>query len=137
VGGTSVAITICYEDAFGSAQRAPLAQARVLVNVTNDAWFGHSAARYQHFQMSRMRALEAGRPLLRAANDGVTAMVDADGSILKAAPEYRPAVLTGTVQPRSGLTPYARFGNWPILIFAWLAALLAWVASRSRSGYVA
>lgn len=125
VGGTSIALTICYEDAFGSAQLAALDQARVLVNVTNDGWFGHSAARYQHFQISRMRALEVGRPLLRAANDGVSALVDADGTIIAQAPEYRPAVLSGTVQPRSGLTPYARLGNWPVLIWAWLSTALA------------
>ncbi|HTP38604.1 MAG TPA: apolipoprotein N-acyltransferase [Steroidobacteraceae bacterium] len=132
VAGTRIALTICYEDAFGSAQLAALDQARVLVNVTNDGWFGHSAARYQHFQISRMRALEVGRPLVRAANDGVSALVDADGSVIKSAPEYRPAVLTGTVQPRSGLTPYARSGNWPVLIWAWCCAALAVGAALKR-----
>lgn len=117
-GGTTLALTICYEDVFGNAQRRVLRDADVLVNVTNDAWFGHSAARYQHFQMGRMRAIESGRPLIRAANDGVSALVDADGRILSAAPEYQVATLRGTVQPRKGLTPYAAAGDWPLLALA-------------------
>ncbi|MFT3907320.1 MAG: apolipoprotein N-acyltransferase [Steroidobacteraceae bacterium] len=124
-GGTRLALTICYEDVFGAAQRKPLAEAELLVNVTNDAWFGHSAARYQHFQMGRMRVLEADRPLVRAANDGLSALVDADGRVLATAPEYQPAVLRGTVQPRQGLTPYARAGDWPVLVLAGIVLVLA------------
>ena len=64
--------TICYEDAYGSSMLQVLPRADALVNVTNDAWFGHSSARHQHFQIARMRALEAGRYLVRAANDGIS-----------------------------------------------------------------
>ena len=82
-GGTRLALGICYEDAYGS-RSAGAGERRVLVNVTNDAWFGHSWARYQHFQIARMRAIEAQRPLVRAANDGISALVGAHGEVLGA-----------------------------------------------------
>jgi apolipoprotein N-acyltransferase len=110
-GGTSLALSICYEDAFGSADLQALGRARLLVNVTNDAWFGRSWARYQHFQIARMRAMEARRPLVRAANDGISALVGMRGEVQSRAQEFRSLLLRGTVQPRSGLPPYARFGN--------------------------
>ena len=124
-GGMSIAATICYEDAFGNAQRPLWRDADILVNVTNDAWFGHSPARYQHFQISRLRALEAQRYLVRAANDGVSAIVGPDGRVVQQATEYRTAVLRGTVTPRRGLTPYIRMGDWPALALAVLALILS------------
>jgi apolipoprotein N-acyltransferase len=124
-GGTELDLSICYEDAYGSANLGALAKAGLLVNVTNDAWFGHSWARYQHFQIGRMRAIEARRPLLRAANDGISALVGADGKVLAQAPQFTPAVLHGTVVPRIGLPPYARTGNWPVVVLGLLGASLA------------
>jgi apolipoprotein N-acyltransferase len=124
-GGLSIAATICYEDAFGNAQRHLVRDADVLVNVTNDAWFGHSPARYQHFQINRLRALEAQRYLIRAANDGVSAIVGPDGRVEQQASEFRTAVLRGTVTPRRGLTPYIRMGDWPVVTLAALGAILA------------
>ena len=70
-----------------------------------------------------MRALEAGKPLLRATNDGITAQIAADGHVLKSIAQFVPGVLTGTVQPRAGLTPYARVGNTPVIALATIAAL--------------
>lgn len=128
-GGLRLAPSICYEDAFGSALLAMNTGADVLVNVTNDAWFGRSPARFQHLQISRMRALEAGRYLLRAGNDGVSAIIGPHGELLAAAPGYQSAVLRGTVVPRSGLPPYAGVGNWAVIL---LAAALAAVAARNR-----
>jgi len=126
--GQRVAATICYEDAYGATQLPALQTATMLVNVTNDAWFGHSTARYQHLQISRMRAREAGRPLVRAANDGVSAVIGARGEIVKSAPEYEANVMRANIQPRIGLTPYARSGNWPVvclgLVFGLLGAYL-------------
>lgn len=120
--GTRLALGICYEDAYGTADLAAVKQSGLLINVTNDAWFGHSWARFQHFQMSRMRAIEAQRPLIRAANDGISALVGARGEILGQAAQFTPTVLRGTVQPRMGLPPYARFGNWPVVVLGLLAA---------------
>jgi apolipoprotein N-acyltransferase len=124
--GTRLAPSVCYEDAYGSAALPALNQgATLLVNVTNDAWFKHSWARYQHFQIARMRALEAARPLIRAGNDGVSALVGAHGQVLAQAPEFRPWVLRGNVQPRAGLPPFARYGNVPAVVLGLLAAVLA------------
>ncbi len=133
--GLQLATTICYEDAYGSSQLPALATATALVNVTNDAWFGRSSARYQHLQISRMRAIEAQRYLVRAANDGVSAVIGPRGEIVDRAPEYRATVLRSTIVPRSGLPPYARAGNWPVVLLALLlAAGAVWRATRGRPG---
>ena len=126
--GQRIAASVCYEDAYGSTQLPALRTATLLVNVTNDAWFGHSSARYQHLQISRMRAMEAGRPMVRAANDGVSAVIGHRGEIVKTAPEYEANVMRADVQPRIGLTPYARTGNWLVvcisLVFGLASAYL-------------
>jgi apolipoprotein N-acyltransferase len=114
--GEKIAATICYEDAYGAQQLPHLDVATVLVNVTNDAWFGDSTARHQHLEISRMRALEAGRPLLRAANDGISAIIAANGAVENTLIQFKAGVLSGTIRPRIGLTPYARTGNWPVMM---------------------
>jgi apolipoprotein N-acyltransferase len=140
--GQKLGISICYEDSYASDQLAVLKEATLLVNVTNDAWFGDSTAAHQHLQISRMRALEAGRMLLRAANDGISAIIGPDGRVTATLPRFQPGVLTGSVQPRIGLTPYARAGNWPVVVFS-LAILLGGLAHgvqaalRSRRRFTA
>jgi apolipoprotein N-acyltransferase len=114
-------ITVCYEDAYGSSMLSVLPRADALVNVTNDAWFGHSSARHQHFQIARMRALEAGRYLVRAANDGISGVIGPHGEVIARAPEFRPVTLVSKIVPYSGLTPYARVGNWLTASLATLA----------------
>jgi apolipoprotein N-acyltransferase len=114
-GGELLAPTICYEDAYASEQLSLARRSTLLVNVTNDAWFGDSTAPHQHLDISRMRSLETGRPMLRATNDGVTALIAHDGALDGTLPQFQPGVLTGVVQPRVGLTPYVRFGNAPVL----------------------
>jgi apolipoprotein N-acyltransferase len=122
--GQTLGLSICYEDAFGAQQIRALREATLLVNVTNNAWYGDSTAPHQHLQIARMRALEAGRYLVRAANDGITAAIGPHGEIVARLPQFKEAVLRAEVQPMSGLTPYARFGNYPVVIGAglWLAA---------------
>jgi apolipoprotein N-acyltransferase len=133
--GMHLAPSICYEDAFGSAQLDLVRHSDLLVNVTNDAWFGRSPARYQHLQISRMRALEADRYLLRAGNDGVSAIIGPRGELLAVAPEYRSAVLRGTVVARHGLSPYTRLGNWAVVCLALGALAAAWYRrGRARHG---
>lgn len=122
VAGQKIGATICYEDAYGSQQLKVLREATLLVNITNDAWFGDSTAPHQHLEIARMRALEAGRYLLRAANDGITAVIEPKGAVMASLPQFKPGVLEAVVQPRSGLTPYARTGNLPIVVFC--AAIL-------------
>lgn len=114
--GLQLGATVCYEDAYGSAMLGVLRKATALVNVTNDAWFAHSSARYQHFQIARMRAIEAGRYMIRAANNGVSGVIGPHGEVVALAPEFLAYVLHATVAPRSGLTPYACVGNWLIVI---------------------
>jgi len=132
--GETLAPTICYEDAYAAEQLALVRRSTLLVNVTNDAWFGDSTAPHQHLDISRMRSLETGRPMLRATNDGVTALIAHDGTLLGRLPQFKPGVLSGTVEPRLGLTPYARFGNLPVLALALLAvaAGFAWPRRRGR-----
>jgi apolipoprotein N-acyltransferase len=129
--GQKLGLTICYEDAFGSQQLAVLREATLLINVTNNAWFGDSMAPHQHLQIARMRALEAERYLVQASNDGVTAAVDARGEIIASLPQFVEGVLHAELQPRAGLTPYARFGNYPVILAA--AALLVLAMWRRRS----
>jgi apolipoprotein N-acyltransferase len=123
--GQKLGVTICYEDAFGSEQLKVLRDATLLINVTNNAWFGDSTAPHQHVQISRMRALEAGRYLVRATNDGITAAIGPRGEVVARLPQFQEAVLRVDVQPMTGLTPYARFGNYPVIIGALGLVMLA------------
>jgi apolipoprotein N-acyltransferase len=126
--------TVCYEDAYGSYMLSVLPQADALVNVTNDAWFGHSSARYQHIQIARLRAMEAGRYMVRAANDGVSAVIGPHGEVLARAQEFAPVALVSKIVPYAGLTPYARVGNWLIVSLATLAlAYGLWVRNDRRA----
>ncbi|KVW96833.1 apolipoprotein N-acyltransferase [Thiobacillus denitrificans] len=115
IGGQRVAANICYEDAFGEEIIRQLPEASVLVNVSNLAWFGDSFAPWQHAQMSQMRALETGRMMLRATNTGVTAIIDAKGRMLASLPPFTTGSLSGEIQGYAGSTPYARWGNAPVL----------------------
>ncbi len=128
--GQKVAVNICYEDVFGEEIVRALPEATLLVNVTNDAWFGESFAGWQHAQMSQMRALESGRYMLRSTNTGVTAIIDHKGRVLSALPEFTAATLLGEAQGFEGMTPYARLGNAPVVVL--LLALLTFLAFRQR-----
>jgi apolipoprotein N-acyltransferase len=130
LGSQKVAVNICYEDVFGEEIIHQLPQATVLVNVSNDAWFGRSVAPEQHLQISQARALETGRYMLRATNTGVTAIVDQHGQVVKRAPEFQKVALEGSVQGYAGTTPYVRFGNIPVIVI--LASMLGAVLKISR-----
>jgi apolipoprotein N-acyltransferase len=131
-GGLKMATTICYEDGYGSSQLPALSEADTLVNVTNDAWFGHGSARHQHFQLARMRAMEAQRYMIRAANDGISGVIGPHGEIVARAPEFQRFLLHSVVTPRTGLTLYARVGNWLVISLATLGIALA-VAMKMRA----
>jgi len=131
-GGQKIAVGVCYEDAYGSTLLPALRTATMLANVTNDSWFGRSTARYQHLQISRLRAMETGRPMVRAANDGVSAVIDAHGRLSATAPEYEANVMRAKLQPRVGLTPYARTGNWPAVCMALVFACVGAYFRRRR-----
>ena len=112
MAGYAAGISICYEDAFGEEVIEALPEAAFLINASNDAWFGDSLAPHQHLEIARMRALESGRYLLRSTNTGISALISADGEIVKRSPAFQQHVLSGDIIPLTGLTPYARFGNW-------------------------
>lgn len=120
--GQRIAPNICYEDLFGEELAAGFADASrapsILANVSNIAWFGDTLAIDQHLQISRMRALELRRPMLRATNTGATAFIDAQGQVSARLPRLTRGVLTGEVQGAQGLTPFARWAAaawlWPL-----------------------
>jgi apolipoprotein N-acyltransferase len=127
LAGQQVAVNICFEDLFGaqilSAWHDPQREPTILLNLSNLAWFDDSIALPQHLQISRMRALETAHPLLRATNTGITAIIDERGRVQAQLPVQTRAVLDGVVQGKSGVTPFIRAGNTPILVAALLAVL--------------
>jgi apolipoprotein N-acyltransferase len=128
--GVAFGVAICYEDIFGEEMIEALPAAQVLLNVSNDAWFGESFAPDQHLQASQMRALETGRWMVRSTNTGVTAAIDPSGRVVKRLPWFTAGTLLTEVVPMGGLTPYARWGNYAALI---LIAALAGIALLRRS----
>ena len=133
VAGHKAAISICYEDAFGEEVIRGLPAATLLVNVSNDAWFGDSLAPHQHLQMARMRTLETSRPMLRGTNNGVSAIIDHRGRVLATSPQFEVAVLDGMIQPRSGQTPYVVMGNWPVVSGLFLVLLITALLARKAA----
>ncbi len=130
VAGEKVAVDICYEDAFGAAIRPQAKDATLLVNVTNDAWYGRSLAAEQHNQIAAMRALETGRPLLRATNTGITSAIGHDGREVARLPWFTRGVLEVEVTGRQGATPYVRVGDWPAAAAAFTLLVAAVFAAR-------
>jgi apolipoprotein N-acyltransferase len=135
--GQLLASNICYEDLFGEELGVrfadPAAAPTIFVNASNIGWFGNTVAIDQHLQISRLRALEFERPMLRATNTGATVVIDHTGTVTAALPRHTQGVLVSAVQGRSGTTPYAwwvaRFGLWPL----WLLAIaIVFVAARAR-----
>ena len=132
IDGHRMAVSVCYEIAFGSEIRLALPDAAFLVTLSNDAWFGRSIGPHQHFEIARARARETGRYLLRATNTGVTAIVDDVGEVATRLEQFVTGVLDGEVVPMGGSTPYVRFGDVPLVVAALVlvAAPLVWRAIR-------
>lgn len=131
---------ICYEDLFGEEIAAQLRvgevekipQATILLNQSNIAWFGDSIALPQHLQISQMRALETGRPMLRATNTGATAVIDAKGQVVTQLRPFERAVLSADVQGFEGLTPYCLYGNILVITLCAVLLLAAWIMGRLK-----
>jgi apolipoprotein N-acyltransferase len=123
--GQKIGVSVCYEDAFGEEVIRTLPSATLLVNVSEDAWFGDSLAPHQRIQMARMRALETGRPMLRAANTGPSVAIDQHGDVMARSPQFQIHALTASVQPMQGATPYVQFGNWPIVLWVFFPTVFA------------
>ncbi len=125
VDGVDIGVSICFEDVFPREIAKALPAASILVNVTNDAWFAGTIGPAQHLQIARMRALEAGRPMLRAANTGISAIIGYAGHARQTTPQFKVATLNSPkVQPREGMTPFVALGNAP---FWWASGLITFV----------
>ena len=139
--GQRIAPNICYEDLFGDEIganfRDEASAPTILLNVSNIAWFGDSVAIDEHLAISRMRALEFARPMVRATNTGATVVIDAEGRVTHQLPRLTRGVLEAEVEGRRGLTPYARwvapFGLWPLWITAFVIVAAAFVLRRRQA----
>ena len=130
LAGQTAGVSICYEDAFPSDIRKMLPQATFLVNISEDAWFGERLAPYQRLQMSRMRAIETARPVIRAANKGISVAIDHRGQIIDQLTQAEGKLLRTAIVPTSGATPFVRFGFAPTLVLC--AVLIAVSLPGSR-----
>jgi apolipoprotein N-acyltransferase len=131
-GGLFIGTCICYEVTFPElVRRFPFQGADLLANLTNDAWFGTTSGPYQHFQMAVLRAVENRRYLVRAANTGISAIVDPRGRVLSKTDLEETRVLTGAVRAVRGKTAYTRVGD----VFAILCVILT--ASALAAGFMA
>ena len=130
VKGQLLGLSICYEDAFGAEFIRQLPEATLLVNVSNDSWFGDSPAPYQHLEISRMRALETARPMVRVTNTGVSAEIDYRGNLGALIGRSQAGAANISVQPRTGTTPYVKNGDTPTLMIVLLGMMVGYGAIR-------
>ncbi|MNH02003.1 Apolipoprotein N-acyltransferase [compost metagenome] len=128
--GYQIAPYICYEVVYPEFAAGLAARSDLLLTISNDTWFGKSIGPLQHLQMAQMRALEAGRWMIRATNNGVTALIDPFGRITTQIPQFQQAVLYGEVVPMQQLTPYLQWRSWPLAIVC--ALLLGWALLAGR-----
>jgi len=128
--GYQIAPFICYEVVYPEFAASLAADSDILLTVSNDAWFGRSIGPLQHLQMAQMRALEAGRWMIRATNNGVTVLIDPYGRITEQVPAFEQTVLYGEVTPMQGLTPYLQWRSWPLVLAC--LALLGWALLRRK-----
>ena len=119
---------------FPGAVTGPGARPLWLLNVTNDAWFGLSTGPYQHLVSARLRAVEEGLPMIRSANTGVSAVIDAYGRVLASLDMQQQGIIDHRIPPARAATPYSRWGDWTLLaLIAFLgAALVRWRSTKGR-----
>lgn len=124
---------ICYEIVYPDFVRRHARGADLLVTISNDTWFGSSWGPPQHLQMAAMRALENGRYLLRATNNGLSAIIDQRGHIVTQSTQFDPQALKGELRLFEGRTPFSRWGSWPVVLFSLSILAVAAVRARRKS----
>lgn len=131
----NLATAICYEIIFSSELRAQiLPTTDAILTVSNDTWFGNSLGPIQHMQIARMRALEFARPVIRATNNGISAIVAANGKITAQLPQFKLAVLTAKITPTHGLTPFSKWGNIPLYCYMFICLILSFLFYNKKKG---
>jgi apolipoprotein N-acyltransferase len=123
VAGHRVAAFICYEVVYPDFVRRHGGDADFLLTISNDTWFGTSWGPPQHLQIAALRARELGRYMVRATNDGISAVIDERGRVLKQTQQFTADILEGEIRLFDGMTPFARWGSWPVLLLAALVLL--------------
>jgi apolipoprotein N-acyltransferase len=123
IRGQYVSAVICYEVVYPDLVARSTVASSLIVTVSNDTWFGRSLGPIQHMQMVRMRAIENAKPIVRATNNGITGVIDFQGRLQASLDRGVKSTLSGTVQPRTGHTPFSIVGSWPIIIFSMLSCL--------------
>jgi apolipoprotein N-acyltransferase len=130
VHGLPLGVYICYEIAYDAVVRADLPEAKLLVTVSDDAWFGDSLAPAQHLQISQFQALATGRPLLAVGNNGITAIITYQGRLQSIIPQFMPGVLTGMVSAYEGTTPWVLLGDTPWIILMLLVLIIFYLKNE-------
>ncbi|WP_084863771.1 apolipoprotein N-acyltransferase [Salibaculum halophilum] len=140
-GAPLIAVAICYEIIFPGHVVDGLFRPDWIFNATNDAWFGTSIGPEQHLAAARMRAVEEGLPVVRAANTGISAVIDADGDIVARLDTGETGTIDAGLPGARAPTPYARFGDWTLLVLvvacwasSWLAGLFGRYPDAANSG---
>jgi apolipoprotein N-acyltransferase len=128
--GYKIAPFICYEVVYPEFAAGMAARSDLLLTISNDTWFGTSAGPLQHLQMAQMRALEAGRWMIRATNNGVTGLIDPFGKLSVQIPQFEEGILYGDVVPMGGLTPYLHWRSWPLIVLC--LGLFGWALIAGR-----
>ncbi len=139
-GNLALGVLICYEAIFADLTQERVAQgANLLVNISNDAWFGATSAPHQHLQLTALRAIEQGRYIVRSTNTGLSAFIDPLGRVKLAGPQFQDFATAGMVHPRSELTPFHRLYSWLLMGLAALAVVFAILiirgSARSEQNY--
>ena len=124
------AISICYEDVFGAEQLHYFPESTFLINLTNDAWFGDSIAPHQHLQISKVRAAEVGRFILRSANTGISAIINQEGEVINFSPQFEPYILKGEFSGFEGMTFFSYVGNKLVITLSFLFLIFFYFATK-------
>jgi apolipoprotein N-acyltransferase len=129
-GELSIAVAVCYEIAYGHQVGIDSQSANLLMTVSSDTWFGNSIGPHQHFQLAQVRALETSKPVIRGTNNGITGLIDHRGRIQARAEQFSATVLTGSLVPQRGMTPFSRWGQNPMAFLSFLILALVYAAGR-------